>query len=345
MSARKSSFLGKLVNLLLFAILLTACAGDAQPEPTSQANTTGCPYKLPWSASLGSILVTQGYAEPGNASHTAGSGMEYAIDFALAGETPVLAARAGIVSKIHDGETAYGGSEYANKANFVIIDHGDGTYAIYMHLEKTVFTQADEGKTKVAQGQIIGYSGRTGWTNGHFHLHFQLQNVGDGFGQSIPLCFMEADNGVPQLNKSYVSLNGTGVVLGISVTATVSPTKTFVPTSLPNDWWPDSLIGTWKGDASCRFHSGPYQDCPIITVKFQIQRKGDGHLVANDLIRLDVPQAPQGEHQAMLDEDNLFYCFTINMGAFCFYPVNENTLDYIGGSMDYSEKGTLTRVK
>ena len=59
-----------------------------------------------------------------------------------------------------------------SEGNFVKIDHHDGTYAIYMHLNGD--DQVDPG-TWVTNGTPIGHVGRTGNVEGKTHLHFQVQ--------------------------------------------------------------------------------------------------------------------------------------------------------------------------
>ena len=62
-----------------------------------------------------------------------------------------------------------------NQANYIFIYHADGTVASYLHLKlKGVIVK--EGQT-VSQGQVIGYSGNTGYSDGP-HLHFELWHNG-----------------------------------------------------------------------------------------------------------------------------------------------------------------------
>ena len=79
----------------------------------------------------------------------------------------------------------HGGIELAREVNYVVIDHLDGTSALYLHLSKVSVKIGD----KISQGQEIGLSGNTGWST-EPHLHFQVQNTGsDWFNQSIPISF------------------------------------------------------------------------------------------------------------------------------------------------------------
>lgn len=98
----------------------------------------------------------------------------YAVDFAAAIGTPVLAARAGVVMQVEsDFEKAGLNQErYGGRANFVRIVHDDGTMALYAHLKgEGALVRVGQ---RVAAGQPIGLSGNTGFTTGP-HLHFVVQ--------------------------------------------------------------------------------------------------------------------------------------------------------------------------
>jgi len=191
--------------VIVYCILLTSCTGSNEGQVT--ASDTPCPYKLPWSPGTGSIRVGQSISDPTNLSHKPNAPEEFAIDFSLPEGTEVLATRGGVLSQVQNGQTLYGDRKFARYANYVIIDHEDGTFAYYTHLLSTSFTKADVEVTRVAQGQVIGLSGKTGWTEGAPHLHFQVQERGDRFSQSIPFCFLDVEGGIPLLHERYVSEN------------------------------------------------------------------------------------------------------------------------------------------
>lgn len=211
-----------LVTVVGFSLILVACGGNQQQPISStsvppEAINPDCPYTLPWDAK-GDKEVSQSINS--NFSHQSGTTDAYAIDFALPEGTPIFATRDGVVSKIHDGETVSGGREYINNANFVIVDHGDGYFSVYLHLKAGIVVK--EGQP-VKRGEVIAYSGNTGFSDGP-HLHFQVQKVGNRVSQSAPFCFSDVPGGVP--SKGTLLLPGekppsiSGEISGV---ATVSP--------------------------------------------------------------------------------------------------------------------------
>lgn len=126
-------------------------------------------YLLPYSTTERHELI-QGYY--GKFSHYAGSGNEFAYDWAMPPGTTVCAARPGVVVGVRQDSDAGGAAEqFKNCANYVIIRHSDGTYAEYLHLKKDGVLVA-LGAT-VQAGQPIGLSGATGFASGP-HLHFAV---------------------------------------------------------------------------------------------------------------------------------------------------------------------------
>ena len=85
-------------------------------------------------------------------------------DFGVACGTPVSAAASGTVVDRYFNE-GYG--------NRVIVDHGGGLATTYNHLSAFAVSAGE----RVAQGQVIGYVGTTGYSTG-CHLHFMVLRNG-----------------------------------------------------------------------------------------------------------------------------------------------------------------------
>lgn len=145
------------------------------------------PY-LPPLASGGRFQVTQAFG--GEFSHQDEQN-RYAVDIMMPVGTPVHAARAGLVLEVEDDHFKSGTQQaYANKANSIRILHDDGSMAVYAHLELEK-AQVRPG-LQVEVGELIGYSGNTGFTTGP-HLHFAVQ-VNRGMQLvSVPFEFTHAD--------------------------------------------------------------------------------------------------------------------------------------------------------
>jgi murein DD-endopeptidase MepM/ murein hydrolase activator NlpD len=186
-----------------------ASTTSAKPTPTVLAPTPTptSPYRLPWPGSE-TLNVIQG-----NNSAFSHTGIEaYAWDFALDTGSIVEAARGGTVRYVREDSNAGGGDVniFGWAGNYVVIDHGDGTSGLYMHLMyHGALVQV--GQT-VQQGQPIAESGGTGFATGP-HLHFMVERTEPGtwYDQSLPITFADvaSNGGVPQQNQVYSSGNAT----------------------------------------------------------------------------------------------------------------------------------------
>lgn len=122
-------------------------------------------YSLPFSNGK-THLIFQGYN--GKFSHQ----KDAALDFDLKIGDQVYAAREGTVVLTEDsnlqGCPTISCAKFNNK---ILIMHSDGTFADYAHLKyKGVAVKKGD---KIRKGQLIGYSGNTGFSSGP-HLHFAV---------------------------------------------------------------------------------------------------------------------------------------------------------------------------
>jgi len=146
---------------------------------------------LPPFAKNASFPVSQAFN--GKFSHTDKQN-KFAVDLVMPVNTSIYAARSGIVIEVNN-DFYRGGTKQAYKAraNSIRILHEDGSMAVYAHLALET-AQVYTG-LKVFAGQLIGYSGNTGFSSGP-HLHFAVQ-INKGMELvSIPFQFTKADGSV-----------------------------------------------------------------------------------------------------------------------------------------------------
>jgi len=163
--------------------------GDFRARQSSDAH-----YRLPFPESE-RFSIAQAFG--GEVSHTDKQN-HYAVDIAMPEGTPILAARDGVVMTVDNDFYGAGQdlSKYGDRANNIRIVHGDGTMAVYAHL------QLESARVSVGDhvhaGQQIALSGNTGFTRGP-HLHFVVQQNVDMDLVAVPFKF-SGGNGefVPQ---------------------------------------------------------------------------------------------------------------------------------------------------
>jgi murein DD-endopeptidase MepM/ murein hydrolase activator NlpD len=137
-------------------------------------------YQLPFTAAP--VRVHQGFG--GRFSHDDAAN-RYAVDFALAEGTPVLAARGGVVLQVETGFAGAGldREHDGTRANTLRILHDDGSMALYAHLQPGS-AQVRAGDL-VQPGQVLARAGSTGFSTAP-HLHFVVQVNGGMQLRAIP---------------------------------------------------------------------------------------------------------------------------------------------------------------
>lgn len=147
----------------------------------------GDTYQLPFDDDADWVLSNGNWDDP-SAGHGKGNpdGLQaYAFDFVHdfnkdgIGEDNqnIRAARGGTVYALVAGESGNSWGDgtpkgYNGVGNFVVIDHGDGTFGTYWHLQKNSVKVAKGDK--VARGQVLALSGNTG-NSSTPHLHFDVR--------------------------------------------------------------------------------------------------------------------------------------------------------------------------
>jgi murein DD-endopeptidase MepM/ murein hydrolase activator NlpD len=100
--------------------------------------------------------------------------LKNAVDFLTAEGTPILAALDGTVMRVKvDSEFGGDTKDFDEHGNFIEIQHENDECSIYEHIkfDGSLVKVGDEVKA----GDVIGYSGNTGWMGGLGpHLHFDV---------------------------------------------------------------------------------------------------------------------------------------------------------------------------
>lgn len=162
----------------------TSDAPPAPQKPRIQRPGENAGFRLPFEPGR-AVYIHQGWNDP--YSHFGRA--KYGYDFGLPMYTPVLASASGVVSFVRSGQHGCGGKKFKNRANYVTIDHPDGSSTLYGHLSWISVRVGDV----VQVGQEIARSGKTGYSSCQPHLHFErgLQGHFRGLNQSIPVYFEE----------------------------------------------------------------------------------------------------------------------------------------------------------
>jgi murein DD-endopeptidase MepM/ murein hydrolase activator NlpD len=119
--------------------------------------------KLPGKGSLSwpldYVYVTSSFGERWGRMHNG-------IDLRAAVGTPVKAAADGVVAGVGDTDQTCAGASFGK---FILIKYNNGLATTYGHLS---LVKVSKGQ-KVSRGQIVGYSGNTGYSTGP-HLHISV---------------------------------------------------------------------------------------------------------------------------------------------------------------------------
>lgn len=135
-----------------------------QAADTTKVPSAG-PGVLRWP--LDTVTITQYFGRTSDSGRLYASGTHDGIDLAAPIGTPVKAALSGTVYEINLGAV-----QNCQYGKWVLIKHANGLATLYAHLSSV---QVSKGST-VSSGQVIGYSGMTGYSTGP-HLHFTVYNA------------------------------------------------------------------------------------------------------------------------------------------------------------------------
>ena len=128
------------------------------------------PSKLPGSGVLSwpinNIYITQLFGKTEAGKRLYANGTHNGVDFRAAVGTPIKALADGIVAGTGDTDVQCTGVSFGR---FILIKYNDGLASTFGHLSLIKVNNGD----KVVRGQIVGYSGNTGYSTGP-HLHVSV---------------------------------------------------------------------------------------------------------------------------------------------------------------------------
>jgi murein DD-endopeptidase MepM/ murein hydrolase activator NlpD len=109
------------------------------------------------------VRITQYFGRTVDSGRLYSSGTHNGIDFGVMDGTPIKSVLAGSITAT--GNTDVGACYSYGK--WVLVKHGNGLSTMYAHLSSIAVDPGDS----VSTGEVIGYSGRTGYATGpHLHL-------------------------------------------------------------------------------------------------------------------------------------------------------------------------------
>lgn len=136
---------------------------------------------------LDSVKITQNFGNTDFARSGAYAGKGHnGIDFRATVGTPIKAALSGRVVGVGNTDAVRGCYSYGK---WILIQHQNGLSTLYAHLSHVARTEGES----ITTGEIIGYSGSTGYATGP-HLHFtvyatngvRVMKLGDSTGRKSP---------------------------------------------------------------------------------------------------------------------------------------------------------------
>lgn len=156
---------------------------------------------FPFNISKTEAVIGQGFKSGINHNKSGGHDLTYSIDFVIPTGTPVTAVQDGTVEIVRRSTDCYRDLDpiAGRRAWSTEIDvrhpqfeKGSGKIlSMFQHLDPSTICVV-EGQ-KVTRGQILAYTGLTGWVGPIPHLHLSMLKTGSPHLQTIPFKFENDD--------------------------------------------------------------------------------------------------------------------------------------------------------
>jgi murein DD-endopeptidase MepM/ murein hydrolase activator NlpD len=135
---------------------------DSTLLPIKRMGVLGYPIKNPLITQ-----ITQKYGSTPFARTAYKSKTHTGIDFGIGIGTPLYASEDGVIRAVDNNDKGIARRNKYQYGKYILIDHNNNMTTLYAHMNRSIVST---GET-VKRGQIIGYSGNTGYATGP-HLHF-----------------------------------------------------------------------------------------------------------------------------------------------------------------------------
>jgi len=134
---------------------------DPSLLPLKRPGVIGFPVDDPY--------MTQDFGPTAFAQRAYRSKVHNGVDFRASVGTPIMAVEAGTVIAVDNNDRGTSRWLKYQYGKYILIQHDNGLTSLYAHLSRQIVRKGDQ----VAKGDIIGYSGDTGYSYGA-HLHLTL---------------------------------------------------------------------------------------------------------------------------------------------------------------------------
>lgn len=127
------------------------------------------------------VIVTQRYGYTKFAERAYRTNFHTGVDFGAPLGSPVYAAADGVVMRVDNNDKGLSKWKKYQYGKYILIKHNNNLTTLYAHLSQQLVKAGDQ----VKKGDLIGYSGNTGYTFGP-HLHFGVYYTPELILKSIP---------------------------------------------------------------------------------------------------------------------------------------------------------------
>lgn len=145
--------------------------GDIEDQLRASFNPNLLPSKLPGLLRfpVDNPIITQLYGETAFARKAYRNHFHNGVDIGIPIGTPVYAAADGTVFHVDNNDRGTSRWRKYQFGKYIMVSHADNLTTMYAHLSRQLVTEGE----KVTKGELIGYSGETGYADGP-HIHFGL---------------------------------------------------------------------------------------------------------------------------------------------------------------------------